>query len=514
MKKVPFHPFLFAIYPIIFLLATNINEVAPSAAIRSLLVALLLALILLLVTRLILKQWRRAALVTTWLLILFFSYGHIYQFLRQVEIFGLDLGRHRFLVPAYAVVGALVGWRLLSRSLDDLRWTLVFNIMGLVLLIYPGYQIMNSVTRDVRSQTLASIVYRDLEGLSPPTDEPLPDIYYIILDTYTRADALRLEYSFDNQPFLDELQEMGFYIAECSRSNYPETFGSLTSSLNMEYIPDLTDRVFEAGFSGGDVRGMLANNRVRYQLENLGYRVVASDTYYDWSRWDTADVYLSLSDTGLLQSLEPFEAMVIKSTLGMVITDAQYKLQMANLEAQLGGANFPFAGFARNQLFLLDQLEGMGAMKGPKLVFAHILIPHVPRVFAPDGSIVTDPGFYAGDMSGAVNSDYDIRGYLNEIQFINSRMLDIVTAILDESEVEPIIILQGDTGHAGTNKYQILNAIYMPGGASDELYSTMTPVNTFRVIFNTFFGADLALLPDISYDGHHQIPETSSTCSP
>jgi hypothetical protein len=514
MKRVPLHPFLFAIFPIAFLLAANIEEVAPDVALRPLLAALLLALFLLLVTRLLLKDWRRAALVTTWLLILFFSYGHVYQIFKDVEIGGVLLGRHRWLLPAYAVVGILVGWRLLRRSLDLDRVTLIFNLVGLILLIYPTYQVTRSVTRSARGQSTAAIVYSDLEGLSPPVDAPLPDVYYIILDTYTRADALRLEYGFDNQPFLDALREMGFYVADCSRSNYGETFGSLTSALNMVYIPDLTDRVFAAGFSGGDVRSMLANNRVRYQLEGLGYMIVASDTYYDWSRWDTADVYLSLSDTGFLQTLEPFEAMVIKSTAAMVITDAQYKIQMASLEAQLGGVNFPFDGFARNQLFILEQLEGMGNLQSPKLVFAHILVPHVPRVFAPDGSIVTDPGFYAGDMSGAINSDYDIRGYINEVQFINSRMLEIVTAILDESEVEPIIILQGDTGHAGTNKYQILNAIYMPGGQTEGLYSSITPVNTFRVIFNTFFGTELEMLPDLSYDGHDVLPETSSACLP
>jgi hypothetical protein len=212
--------------------------------------------------------------------------------------------------------------------------------------------------------------------------------------------------------------------------------------------------------------------------------------------------------------MAPFEAMLIKSTAALIITDAQFKIQMASLEAQLGGVNFPFDGFARNQLFILEQLEGMGRMEGPKLVFAHILVPHVPRVFAPDGSIVTDPGFYAGEMSGAINSDYDIRGYLNEIQFINSRILEIVSAILADSEVEPVIVIQGDTGHAGTNKYQILNAIYLPGGETEGLYPSITPVNTFRVVFNTFFGSDLELLPDVSYDGSEVLPETSSACLP
>jgi hypothetical protein len=31
------------------------------------------------------------------------------------------------------------------------------------------------------------------------------------------------------------------------------------------------------------------------------------------------------------------------------------------------------------------------------------------------------------------------------------------------------------------------------------LYETISPVNTFRVIFNAYFGTDYEILPDISY---------------
>ncbi len=45
----------------------------------------------------------------------------------------------------------------------------------------------------------------------------------------------------------------------------------------------------------------------------------------------------------------------------------------------------------------------------------------------------------------------------------------------------------------------ILNAIYAPKASEGTFYSGMTPVNTFRQIFNVYFEADLELKPDRSY---------------
>ena len=48
-------------------------------------------------------------------------------------------------------------------------------------------------------------------------------------------------------------------------------------------------------------------------------------------------------------------------------------------------------------------------------------------------------------------------------------------------------------------RMSILNAYFFPGRSYQELYPEITPVNTFRVVLNTFFGADLELLPDKNY---------------
>lgn len=79
----------------------------------------------------------------------------------------------------------------------------------------------------------------------------------------------------------------------------------------------------------------------------------------------------------------------------------------------------------------------------------------------------------------------------------------MIDAILAKSSVPPIIVLQGD--HApqllteGYNKHKILNAYYLPDGNVDWLYPTITPVNTFRVILDEYFGEELPLLPDNIY---------------
>jgi len=46
----------------------------------------------------------------------------------------------------------------------------------------------------------------------------------------------------------------------------------------------------------------------------------------------------------------------------------------------------------------------------------------------------------------------------------------------------------------------ILYAILLPEHQNDDtMYPSITPVNTFRVIFNTYFGTDLPILEDNTY---------------
>ena len=48
-------------------------------------------------------------------------------------------------------------------------------------------------------------------------------------------------------------------------------------------------------------------------------------------------------------------------------------------------------------------------------------------------------------------------------------------------------------------RMRILNVYYVPDKVKDNLYSEITPVNTFRLILSYLANLDLPLLDDVSY---------------
>ena len=59
---------------------------------------------------------------------------------------------------------------------------------------------------------------------------------------------------------------------------------------------------------------------------------------------------------------------------------------------------------------------------------------------------------------------------------------------------------------AARERFPILNAYHLPDGGAARLYPTISPVNTFRVILDRYFGARHDLLPDRSYRASYRDP--------
>ena len=111
-------------------------------------------------------------------------------------------------------------------------------------------------------------------------------------------------------------------------------------------------------------------------------------------------------------------------------------------------------------LFDLKQLQEMPSLPGPKFVFAHLVIPHQPFVFGPDGEPFVIPERINKGTTYYTKKDYQL-GYVNQAKFISSRIVEVVKSIIDNSSVPPIIIIQGDHGPSHIDKATrkcILNA--------------------------------------------------------
>ena len=156
----------------------------------------------------------------------------------------------------------------------------------------------------------------------------------------------------------------------------------------------------------------------------------------------------------------------------------------------------------QQNVFALDTLQKMPDLPGKNFVYAHLLVTHQPFVFYPDGR-----------FHPFLAQDYD--AYRDQVIFANKRLLEIVKDLIAKSDPAPIIVIQGDHSYFdGANRVKILNAYYFPEGGEKALYPIVTPVNTFRLIFNTYFGGQYPLLPDVSRytDARNVLREAPSTC--
>jgi len=464
----PFYPLLFGLYPAVALAAHNISQIDLSTAYRSFLFSALLAVSLLGLSRLFMRSWMRAAFFTLLLLILFYSYGHLYSILKAQKNSPLPPVRHRYMMLIWLALAVLAGWICYRKAINYPLTTSALNILSIFLLIIPLFQI-GQYELKIRSQEAAATVAPTSQG-----QQSRPDIYYIILDAHMRSDNIQAVYGFDNSAFIDALKQRGFTIPACTQSNYATTLLSLASSLNMNYLDKL------GGTTTEQVYALLSNNFVRNFLESQGYKVVAFETGYRWTQWENADVYYKYHPDAYM--INPFESLFLQTTMIRMPLD-----EMQAGERSTGGL------IQHNRIVydlnILKQLPT--SVQGPKFVFAHLVIPHPPFVYGPNGEFVSDP----------TADPENIPGYRNAVTYIDGEILQVVDRILADSKTPPVIVIQGDHGALFVNehaqKVTILNAYYLPG-VTDKVYSTITPVNTFRIILDAYFGQNYPLLDDIS----------------
>ncbi len=493
-KPFPFYPFLFAAFPVIALFSYNRFEIQFSLIFRPLIIAILFGTLVYAIFFFIFKKNNaKAAFISGVSILLFFSYGHIYNLIASSPALSGPIGHHWFLVPVYVLIWAAALILTILRPIKS-NFTRLLNYFSIILVVLPILQtgwfyVNETITHNRMKNNPIEAAVSDT-GLNYQ-----PDVYYIVLDTFARPDALEEDYGIDLSGFVDEMEAMGFYYASESQSNYGETFTSISSSLNMDLISDYTA---EHGIDLGsaEYQDLLIHSKVRSLFENMGYQTIAFSTGYRWSEWSDADIYNQIVSTDPLGALTPFEILVYKSTFIYPFRGYYLKYFPLPTTPDYGYVGAIHSLHIETQLNVLNTLPEIPLNTNPTFTFAHVLIPHVPYVFAADGTLLQDPGYFSGERASAVNDSYELDGYKNQVEFISSRIAEIAQQILERSPNPPIIIIQGDHGWKGDNRHKILDLYYFPDENYGDLYPTITPINSFRVVFDRFYGMDLPLVED------------------
>jgi hypothetical protein len=487
-------PFLFAIAPTLTLYASNSGQIALSETLLPIGVVLGLTLVLFPLVVALFRSALRAAVALSLFWWVFFSYGHVAAVIGKFPIAGHNPANFKFLLPVTCVV-LIAGAVLLRRARREPV------LLSRVLLVFVAASLCASLITMVR----VGASRKPFDPASVVREEPLvargaarkPDIYYIIFDRFGSNATLKQRYGVDNTGMLDHLRARGFFVADDSRANYLVTAQSLASSLNMTHLLPLSDAVGRESSDWLPVYDLLADYRLRRFLSDQGYRYVHIGP--DWtptaqSRFDAENVRF---------------ATVPEFTMMLLSTTAAYPVLY-----RLGVGNAGLEKYRRVK-YQLDVLEDLPRREPePLFVFAHFLVPHGPYVFNHDGSYRLPQVAHESDEPS---------NFAEQVGYLDARVRALVDSLLAAYPPEnpPVIVVQGDEGpypqrtqphefdwQTATNeefseKMRILNAIYAPG-CEDRLYPSLTPVNTFRILLNCYFGTDLEPLPDRSYSYRNQ----------
>jgi len=296
---------------------------------------------------------------------------------------------------------------------------------------------------------------------------------------------------YNNQGYADYLTSKGFFVASKSRSNYATTFLSLASSLNMEYVDYLSDMVRCESQDWRVAYQMIKDNKVVNFLKSKGYKYVHLN-----SGWGPTD-YNKYADLNIqCGNINEFLMIIIQTTILKAFED------------------FIIGDDSRARILCtFSRLAEINKMNEPKFVFAHILSPHPPYLFGANGEPTLKATYQMDRNVWELKEDY-----LNQLSFINKKVQALLDTILLKSKIPPIIVLQADHGSASTwwntgssgwdehptelmlrERMGIFNAYYLPSGGNSLVYDSITPVNTFRLIFNLYFDKQFTLLNDKNY---------------
>jgi hypothetical protein len=484
MKKVILHPFLLAIYFILFLFSYNIHGLPLEIILYPIIIIISFVLLCWGLLSFIFKNREKAGLVVTFFVLLFFTYGRFYKILENTHLIKWYIGLNKVLF-LFWVIPIFLGIYFIVKTKKNLEnLTYLFNIGATILvgftLVNIGSFYLNRLTVSPERKIYAeNIESANLPNLSKTTE--LPNIFYIILDSYSREDIIKKFMGYDNSEMIDYLTQKGFYIASKSMSNYEFTEMSLASSLNLDYIQQLLGDRDVKTYNKLMIVQLLKNSFVVRFLRRYGYKFVAFDSGISETQMKSADIFMA---SGRFTS--DFITKLLESTLFITIQ------QRYN----------PLAYFIRKgMLYSLDHVQDTAKLDGPVFVFAHNMILHPPFLFGKDGEELSHDS-----LAVKAIMVYNPELYSNALIFLNKKIKKMVNDILSNSKRKTIIIIQGDHGvFADKNpkktreRLSIFNAYYLPDGGDKHLYQERSPVNTFRVIFNHYFGTNYKILKDKYY---------------
>lgn len=466
------YPFLFSLYPVLFLYLRNIRELDLYHVLWASAASLGIASAGWFLTRIFSESLEKRALLLFLFLLLFHFYGLYYAL-----IAGWLLG----LPPAvaHALAFTLPGGAWIVLTILVIRSRRSFVILG---------RVLNFAVLALLSWSLAGIIItrvgspaggagKDQGGPATAIAEPAraPDIYCFILDEFMAPETALRIFGHDNSGFVSALRRQGFFVASGSMARFTLTEPAIADILNLGEFPATADPF-----------PLVRRNAVAAFLKKRNYRIIefaCLPTLF----MAAADqrVYYNLAHASIF--FDDFFRVLFERSLLRILPELWLR-RKTDLTRY----------YRRRVLQVFAELPGVVREPGPKFVFVHLFSPHEPFVFDARGG--------PGDPRH-IWDHRDPRFYLQQYEFVSRRLAETAAVIIRDSPAPPVLLIQSDHGYRGSKRpgngsrpiankdmLNVFNAVYVPGVSPRGIDPALSPRNNFRLVFNTYFGTRYPLL--------------------
>ena len=474
----PYFLFLFPLFFVLHGFTSNYDSVPTGDALLLFLEYIIAILIITIISWFFFRDIYKASLVALLIMSGQFFFGNVQDFLKD-HFPQAFISRYRFIIPfGLILLLILFTWlRKTKRSFREL--TSYLNILLLILIMVDTGWLIAKIPAVQKSKTFSPVA----SGFTICDSCSKPDIFLIIPDQYAGNTELKDAFHFDNTAFENELAARGFHIAKKSSSNYNLTPFSVASLFNMNFLE-------------------LKKGKQNYATVNYSYKVLRNSQVLNFLTASGYDFYnCSIFDF----DKKPAHKYKAFLPYGINLITAQTFTSRIEDDFRAGvlEGNFNFKNLRKKIAFenlhfnddIIDRTQKIAAQQShtPKFVYTHLMMPHYPYYFDSKGNPLPVEKLTA--LKNANPQDY-----LEYLQYSNKRLIQLVDHILASATNPPIIIILSDHGLQKMgdrkNDFANLNAVCLPNKNYSLFYDSMTNVNQFRVIFNTYFNQHLPLLKD------------------
>ena len=179
------YPLLLAIFPIISFFAHNIKELKLAVIFEPLFYSICAAVAVWFTLRIIYKSWDKSSLAASALLLIFFSYGHIFDLLSGLKIGDFIIFRHRVLFPLLIILFLVAAYLIKRVQSQPDKLNMILNWVAATLVLTPILTNAGSFAEKVKQFSASDKKNLEINQVSAEdlkNKDQYPDIYYLIFE--------------------------------------------------------------------------------------------------------------------------------------------------------------------------------------------------------------------------------------------------------------------------------------------------------------------------------------------